>query len=78
MANKKTDKHTDEVSVVGVAPVEKDFFVPEKPMFDKRVTVISLDADPFHETGKEFQMAEATAKTQQKKGLVKIKLEDEK
>lgn len=75
MSKKQKEDKNEEVTQVGedVKVEQTEFSVPKGSIIDKAVTVISLDKDPYHKDGDEFQMAEKTAKLLEEKGWVKIK-----
>lgn len=55
------------------AEKEMEFKVPKDATIDEEVTVISLDADPYHDTGFEFGAGKKTADILVKRGWVKLK-----
>lgn len=69
----KSKKEEGEVTVIGEVSEPKELIVPPDAIIDVAVTVISLEADPYHKDGEEFQMGKKTAEELAKRGWVKIK-----
>lgn len=68
-------KAEDEVTKVGedVKVEQKEFKPGKDAIVDVAVTVISLEGDPYHKNGAEFQLAKKTANELAERGWVKIK-----
>lgn len=70
----KVKKEEQEVTLVGEGVQEPtEFVIPKDAVIDVAVTVISLNGDPYHKNGEEFQMAKKTAELRAEQGWVKIK-----
>lgn len=62
-----------EAEVNQVNDDQKEIIIAPGAIIDVAVDVVSLDGDPFHKTGEEFQLGKKTAEELVKRGWVKLK-----